>query len=97
LKFKGFRFELIFNLNAVFITHILKVAPIRVRFSLGFPPVAGFPREQNHEELITWVKTGFSGLQRGARSMPEHSSPDCKPAGATFAENSPWRGAPPEF
>jgi hypothetical protein len=34
-----------------------------VRFSLGFPPGAGFPREQSHEELTTWVKTTFSRLQ----------------------------------
>jgi hypothetical protein len=71
LKFKGFRFEMIFNLNAVFTTHVLKVAPIRVRFSPGFPPGAGFPGEQSHEELTTWVKTGFSRLQRGARSTPD--------------------------
>jgi hypothetical protein len=28
----------IFNFNVVFTTHVLKVAPIRVRFSPGFPP-----------------------------------------------------------
>jgi hypothetical protein len=32
----------IFNLNVVFTTDFLKMAPIRVRFSLGFPPGAGF-------------------------------------------------------
>jgi hypothetical protein len=89
LNFKGFRFELIFNLNAVFTTHVLKVAPIRMHFSLGFPPGAGFPGEQSHEELTTWVKTGFSRLQRGARSMPEHSSPDCEPAGTASVEKVP--------
>jgi hypothetical protein len=62
LNFKGFRFELIFNLNAVFTPHVLKVTPIHVRFSPGFPPGAGFPREQSHEELTTGVKTGFSRL-----------------------------------
>jgi hypothetical protein len=36
----------IFNLNVVFTTHVLKVAPIRVLFSLGFPPEAGFPGEE---------------------------------------------------
>jgi hypothetical protein len=36
----------IFNLNAVFTTNFLKVAPIRVRFYLGFPPEAGFPEEE---------------------------------------------------
>jgi hypothetical protein len=35
----------IFNLNVVFTTHVLKVAPIRVRFSPGFPPGGGFHGE----------------------------------------------------
>jgi hypothetical protein len=94
LKLKGFRFELIFILNAVFTRHVLKVAPIPVRFSPGFPPGAGFPGEQSHEELTTWVKTGFSRLQRGARITPEHSSLDCQPAGAASVEKAPvFRGA----
>jgi hypothetical protein len=75
------------------------MAPIHVRFS------PGFLQEQNSRgaissELTTWGKTGFSRsklLQRRARSTPEHSSPDCEPAGAASAENSPRRGAPPEF
>jgi hypothetical protein len=37
----------IFILNVVFTTNFLiKVAPIRVRFSPGFPPGAGFPGEE---------------------------------------------------
>jgi hypothetical protein len=51
-------------------------------------------------ELTTWEKNGFSRsklLQRGARSTPEHLFPDCTSAGAASAENSPRRGAPPEF
>jgi hypothetical protein len=36
----------IFNLNVVFSTHVLKVAPIRVRFSPGFPPGGGFHGEE---------------------------------------------------
>jgi hypothetical protein len=88
---------MIFNLNAVFTTHILKVAPVRVSFSPGFPPGAGFPGEQSNEELTTLVKIGFSRLQSGARSTPEHSSPDCELAGAASAENSPRRGVPPKF
>jgi hypothetical protein len=36
----------IFKLNVVFTTHVLKVAPIRVRFSPGFPPGGGFHREE---------------------------------------------------
>jgi hypothetical protein len=35
-------FMIIFHLNVFFITNFLKVGPIRVRFSLGFPPGAGF-------------------------------------------------------
>jgi hypothetical protein len=31
----------IFNLNVVFTTNFLKMAPIRVRFSPGFPPGGG--------------------------------------------------------
>jgi hypothetical protein len=40
------RFMFIFNLNVVFTTNFLKVAPIRVRFSPGFLPGAGFPGEE---------------------------------------------------
>jgi hypothetical protein len=36
----------IFNLNVVFTTDFLKVAPIRVRFSPGFPPGGGFHWEE---------------------------------------------------
>jgi hypothetical protein len=36
----------IFNLNVVFTTNFLKMAPIRVRFSPGFPTGAGFDREE---------------------------------------------------
>jgi hypothetical protein len=36
----------IFNLNVVFTMHFLKMAPIRVRFSPGLPPGAGFPGEE---------------------------------------------------
>jgi hypothetical protein len=36
----------LFNLNVVFTTNILKMAPIRVRFSPGFPPGAGFHGEE---------------------------------------------------
>jgi hypothetical protein len=37
---------LIFNLNVVFTTNFLKVAPIRVRFSPEFLKGAGFPGEE---------------------------------------------------
>jgi hypothetical protein len=36
----------IFNLNVVFTTDFLKMAPIRVCFSPGFPPGAGFHGEE---------------------------------------------------
>jgi hypothetical protein len=36
----------IFNLDVVFTTNFLKVAPIRVRLSPGVPPGAGFPGEE---------------------------------------------------
>jgi hypothetical protein len=36
----------LFNLNVVFTTHILKMAPICGRFSQGFPPGAGFLGEE---------------------------------------------------
>jgi hypothetical protein len=53
LKFKGFRFMFIFNLNGVFTTDFLKMAPIRVRFSPGFPP-GGFHGE---EFAPAWFET----------------------------------------
>jgi hypothetical protein len=36
----------LFNLNVVFTTNFLKMAPIRVCFSPGFPPGAGFHGEE---------------------------------------------------
>jgi hypothetical protein len=42
----------IFNVNVIFTMHVLKVAPIRVRFSLGFPP--GFHGE---EFAPAWFET----------------------------------------
>jgi hypothetical protein len=36
----------LFNLIVVFITNFLKMAPIRVHFSPGFPPGAGFHGEE---------------------------------------------------
>jgi hypothetical protein len=44
----------IFNLNVVFTTDFLKMAPIRVRFSPGFPPGAGFHGE---EFAPVWFET----------------------------------------
>jgi hypothetical protein len=42
------------NLNVVFTTHVLKVAPIRVCFTPGFPTGAGFYRE---EFAPAWFET----------------------------------------
>jgi hypothetical protein len=36
----------LFNLNVVFTMNFLKMAPIHVRFSPGFPPGAGFHGEE---------------------------------------------------
>jgi hypothetical protein len=36
----------LYNLNVVFTTNFLKMAPIRVRFSPGFSPGAGFHGEE---------------------------------------------------
>jgi hypothetical protein len=54
LKFKGNRYMFFFNLNVVFTKHVLKVAPNRVRFTPGFPPGAGFHRE---EFAPAWFET----------------------------------------
>jgi hypothetical protein len=76
------------------------MAPIRVRFSPGFLQEQDFPGSNLIRTDHVGKKTGFLQsklLQRGTRSTPEHSSPDCKPAGAASKENSPRRGAPPKF
>jgi hypothetical protein len=36
----------LFNLNVVLTMNVLKMVPIRVRFSPGFPPGAGFHEEE---------------------------------------------------
>jgi hypothetical protein len=36
----------LFNLNVIFTTNFLKMVPIRVCFSPGFTPGAGFPGEE---------------------------------------------------
>jgi hypothetical protein len=46
LKFKGNRYIFLFNLNVVFTPNFLKMAPMRLRFSPGFPPGAGFHGEE---------------------------------------------------
>jgi hypothetical protein len=52
LKFKGNRYMFLFNLNVVFTTNFLKMAPIRVRFSPGFPPGAEFHGEECSRVLL---------------------------------------------
>jgi hypothetical protein len=54
LKFKENRYMFLKNLNVVFTTHVLKVAPNHVRFTPGFPPGAGFHRE---EFAPAWFET----------------------------------------
>jgi hypothetical protein len=44
----------IFYLNVVFTTHVLKVAPISVLFSPGFPPGGGF---HGGEFAPAWFET----------------------------------------
>jgi hypothetical protein len=44
----------LFNLNVVFTANFLKMAPIHVRFTPGFPPGAGFQRE---EFAPAWFET----------------------------------------
>jgi hypothetical protein len=53
-KFKGCRYMFIFNLNVVLTTDFLKMAPIHVRFSPGFPPGIGFHGE---EFAPAWFET----------------------------------------
>jgi hypothetical protein len=53
-RFEEFRYMFIFNLNVVFTTDFSKMAPIRVRFSPGFPPGAGFHGEEFAPE---WLET----------------------------------------
>jgi hypothetical protein len=54
LKFKENRHMFLLNLNVAFTMHFLKVAPIRVRFTPGFPPGAGFHGE---EFAPAWFET----------------------------------------
>jgi hypothetical protein len=63
LKFKGFRFMFIFNLKVVFTTDFLKMAPIRVRFSPGFPPGGGFHGE---EFAPAWFARHARAVKNGA-------------------------------
>jgi hypothetical protein len=90
LKFKGFRFKFIFSLNVVFTTHVLKVAPIRVRFSPGFPPGARFHGEQSHKNWPKNWPRGEKPILRGSsvalevrRSAPLRN--------ANPLEQPPWK------
>jgi hypothetical protein len=55
----------IFNLNGVFTTNFLKMAPIRVRFSPGFPPGGGFHGE---EIAPAWFAPHARAVKNGAIS-----------------------------
>jgi hypothetical protein len=65
LKFKGFRYMFIFNLNGVFTTDFLKMAPIRARFSPGFTPGGGFHGE---EIAPAWFAPHARAVKNGAFS-----------------------------
>jgi hypothetical protein len=52
----------LFNLNVVFTTHVLKMATIHVRFSPGFPPEAGFHRE---EFALAWFERHAGAVKNG--------------------------------
>jgi hypothetical protein len=55
----------LFNLNVVFTTNFLKMAPIRERFSPGFPSGAGFPGE---EFALACFKRHARAVKNGAFS-----------------------------
>jgi hypothetical protein len=55
----------IFNLNVVFTTDFLKMAPIRVRFSPGFPPGGGFHGE---EFALACLERSTRAVKNGAFS-----------------------------
>jgi hypothetical protein len=52
----------ILTLSVFFTTRFLKVAPIRVRFSPGFPPGAGFHREEFAQAC--WSRAGAAKNRR---------------------------------
>jgi hypothetical protein len=59
----------IFNLNVVFELNFLKIMLSRVRFSPGFPPGAGFSREEFvpkcfYEKLLSRTPFPWRLLQR---------------------------------
>jgi hypothetical protein len=55
----------IFNLNVVFTTNFLKMAPSRVRFSPGFSPGGGFHGE---EIAPAWFAPHARAVKNGAIS-----------------------------
>jgi hypothetical protein len=75
LKFKGFCFMFNFNLNVVSTMNFLKVAPIRVRFSPGFPLGRNLLQcaSRTPEELLSGANFPRRLLQR-VRSQ-ERSAP----------------------
>jgi hypothetical protein len=60
----------IFNLNVVFTTDFLKMAPIHVRFSPGFPPGAGF-----HERNLR--QRGSKQLRKKMRHVGSADQANC--------------------
>jgi hypothetical protein len=60
----------IFNLNVVPQRIFLKMGLISVRFTPGFPPGAGFPREECRRKMVhgeeNWGILNFRGILRKA-------------------------------
>jgi hypothetical protein len=77
----------IFNLNVVFTTHVLKVAPIRVHFSPGFPPGGGFHGRNLRQR-------GSKQLSKEMRHAGSADQPNCSHrTGFLLVKLSSLRGA----
>jgi hypothetical protein len=87
LKFKGFGYIFIFNLNVVFTTYFLKMAPIRVRFTPGFPPEAGFHGE----------KLALACFERHARAVKNSAFSTGAALACSQEQNFTERNAPAYF
>jgi hypothetical protein len=70
----------LFNLNVIFTMNFLKIAPIRVRFSPGFPPGAGFHGEEFalacFECHARAVKNGAFSTEAALACLQEQNFPE---------------------
>jgi hypothetical protein len=66
----------IFNLNVVFTTNFLKVAPIRVRFSPGFPQEQDFPGRNLLQRASRTPEELLSGANFPQRLLQRVHSPE---------------------